>query len=265
MGFFSETIKDQINQLEIEIRLSIPSIWDFSLKLNKTYTVWEAKIFNFQFPLYGIFLWNRHTRSEPHSGHALSIPSIWDFSLKLSISKFSSVPLTVTFNSLYMGFFSETQYGHLSTSFPHLGHSFNSLYMGFFSETHPQIPPEWDMENVLSIPSIWDFSLKQFLVTSRVVSRTIFQFPLYGIFLWNAAKRSKGAGTLKDLLSIPSIWDFSLKHCLTSLSLIPPYPFNSLYMGFFSETSLMKSLRVKGSFTFNSLYMGFFSETLIIG
>ena len=163
MGFFSET---STNSRQIFRRLSNP----------------------FQFPLYGIFLWN---------GNSLTLyTGNW---VKCN-----------AFNSLYMGFFSETTPEHRKDHTRET-RSFNSLYMGFFSETKRE-RSQFKRVLELSIPSIWDFSLKPpRRSTSRPCSRrALLSIPSIWDFSLKLSSRPPRA--LRALpLSIPSIWDFSLK------------------------------------------------------
>ena len=114
--------------------LSIPSTWDFSMNLRRYASLWCWL---------GI----------------LSIPSTWDFSMNLNGVSAAGCSL-LPFNSLYLGFFHESQRPPAASSsgglfqFPLLGifpwitttlqfcythgpRSFNSLYLGFFHESDP--------------------------------------------------------------------------------------------------------------------------------
>ena len=185
MGFFSETV-DHIDDLRGSCRaLSIPSIWDFSLKRVVVYPcILSGCVKVFQFPLYGIFLWNRKALNHlvtstyyfqfPLYGIFLWNPTVeaylaywtpWgDFQFPLyGIFLWNAIRQAIikyiqnhTFNSLYMGFFSETGLGSFGDNPPGFRHfTFNSLYMGFFSEN--PVPPYASSSKILEL-SRWAWS-----------------------------------------------------------------------------------------------------------
>ena len=262
MGFFSETVGSE--------------------------PFFEAPVFIFQFPLYGIFLWNRD--SMPASGDQNCLFQFPLYGIFLWNRRLLKRTLSATswcsFNSLYMGFFSETRRNSPQTTWrigcfqfplygiflwnwrggcgiqPSTSSPFNSLYMGFFSET--DLTEKWYVEEYVDFQFplygifLWN---TEKLEDIRILNK-YFQFPLYGIFLWNWTHQ-KAYRTRIGHLSIPSIWDFSLKQNAFAdwAYKCKSRSFNSLYMGFFSETQAFRRRSSGDSITFNSLYMGFFSET----
>ena len=190
------------------------------------------------------------------TGIKLSIPIIWDFSLK-RITRSSKICLPTTFNSHHMGFLIETDYPQVTSQqdfdfqFPSYGIShwnqyldeygvwpkeaFNSHHMGFLIETCSRfmLSPPWVF---LSIPIIWDFSLKLYLL------------------------RLSKANEI--LLSIPIIWDFSLKPSPGTIHKSSPLVFQFPSYGISHWNSKSGDGRTSlANSTFNSHHMGFLIET----
>jgi len=242
MGFFSETYLTE-NHF-VWIKKTFNSLYMGFFSETGAIRLLELTDWNyFQFPLYGIFLWNHRDAHRRRSGSAgLSIPSIWDFSLKRH-SPFSwYLYPQVHFQFPLYGIFlwnaeRRTVMGNMLTYFQF------PLY-GIFLWNHGSHTGLTVVLDVLSIPSIWDFSLKlevllvrqddapwhfQFplygiflwnLWRSHGQARIVgcFQFPLYGIFLWNMLHHMIGETDIL-MLSIPSIWDFSLKRLFLRFAL----------------------------------------------
>ena len=172
----------------VDVRLSIPLTWDFSLHLSVP-VFNEADRFTFQFPLLGIF------------------PCIFKRSVRLSGQ-------LISFNSPYLGFFlASSRFGGFVLTWTVL-----SIPLTWDFSLHPKFERLYvTCEQNLSIPLTWDFSLHlqscRFTAPLRFVH---FQFPLLGIF--PCIMCSKCSFVPRSLcLSIPLTWDFSLHPGL-------PYP-----------------------------------------
>ena len=137
--------------------------------------------------------------------------------------------ISVTFNSHHMGFLIETS---SVTTFDRKGHPFNSHHMGFLIETQlvysvsPSAPCFQFPSYGISHWNRWTRYVEPIMV--------VFQFPSYGISHWNDFKVSP-KGRDRNL-SIPIIWDFSLKHHQRIHEPIQGKSFNSHHMGFLIET-----------------------------
>ena len=114
----------------------------------------------------------------------------------------------MTFNSLYLGFF------HESNSCNKI--ILNSIYifqfplLGIFPWILTQVVGVHSNLPDLSIPSTWDFSMNHHTFGSRAVSH-IFSFnSLYLGFFHESRCRVCRGTRLLSFLSIPSTWDFSM-------------------------------------------------------
>ena len=146
----------------------------------------------------------------------------------------TSVPLwrlsrCSTFNSHHMGFLIETSITYCQEC---LKWSFNSHHMGFLIETKSRRRGAWT-QLFFQFPSYgishWNFSLCR----SRVFCY-LFQFPSYGISHWNVWVVVQSFAF--SSLSIPIIWDFSLKRFWYNDTGVYVKAFNSHHMGFLIET-----------------------------
>jgi len=111
--------------------------------------------------------------------------------------------------------------------------TFNSLYLGFFHESHIDDTLRACCAERLSIPSTWDFSMN----------------PLF----------ASGPAGFSRSLSIPSTWDFSMNlKKLTSNTTMTMRTFNSLYLGFFHESTQTDKNSTITAITFQFPLLGIF-------